>query len=79
MRAAHKAMQIHGGYGYSAEYPVERMYRDARVASSEANSFAIEASMEKRAPVSDFHAALRTKRRAASISVAMSASMNWIA
>ena len=30
-RATHKAMQIHGGNGYSREYPVERMYRDARV------------------------------------------------
>ncbi|HDH86936.1 MAG: acyl-CoA dehydrogenase [Deltaproteobacteria bacterium] len=29
--SAYKAIQIHGGYGYSKEYPVERYYRDARV------------------------------------------------
>jgi alkylation response protein AidB-like acyl-CoA dehydrogenase len=27
----HQAQQIHGGYGYVTDYPVERFYRDARV------------------------------------------------
>ena len=26
-----EAVQIHGGYGYVKEYPVERYFRDARV------------------------------------------------
>ncbi len=26
-----RALQIHGGYGYMKDYPVERMYRDARL------------------------------------------------
>ncbi len=30
-RVTHKAIQIHGGYGYSAEYAPERHYRDARI------------------------------------------------
>lgn len=30
-RVAHKAIQVHGGYGYSTEFPVERHYRDARI------------------------------------------------
>jgi butyryl-CoA dehydrogenase len=30
-RAAHMAVQIHGGYGYLRDFPVERLYRDARI------------------------------------------------
>jgi alkylation response protein AidB-like acyl-CoA dehydrogenase len=30
-RVCRNAIQIHGGYGYSSEFPVERMYRDARL------------------------------------------------
>jgi butyryl-CoA dehydrogenase len=31
MKTATKAVQIHGGYGYSKEYPVERYFRDAKI------------------------------------------------
>lgn len=31
MRATTKAVQIHGGYGYTTDYPVERMMRDAKI------------------------------------------------
>ncbi|MBI5967406.1 MAG: acyl-CoA dehydrogenase, partial [Deltaproteobacteria bacterium] len=30
-RVANKALQIHGGYGYMKEFPIERHYRDARL------------------------------------------------
>ncbi len=30
-RVTAKALQIHGGYGFTKDYPVERFYRDARV------------------------------------------------
>ena len=51
-RVAHKALQIHGGYGYSTEYPVERHYRDARITeiyegTSEIQRIVISASMLK--------------------------------
>jgi butyryl-CoA dehydrogenase len=31
MRATIKSIQIHGGYGYTKDYPVERMMRDAKI------------------------------------------------
>ncbi|MDL1873025.1 acyl-CoA dehydrogenase [Deltaproteobacteria bacterium PRO3] len=31
MRVTDKAIQIHGGYGYIKDYPVERHYRDAKI------------------------------------------------
>jgi butyryl-CoA dehydrogenase len=30
-RVVHKAVQIHGGYGYMKEFTVERLYRDQRI------------------------------------------------
>lgn len=30
-RATIAAIQLHGGYGYTKEYPVERMFRDAKI------------------------------------------------
>jgi alkylation response protein AidB-like acyl-CoA dehydrogenase len=30
-RAVSRAVQIHGGYGYTGDFPVERLFRDARV------------------------------------------------
>ena len=51
-RVAHKAIQIHGGYGYSTEFPVERHYRDARITeiyegTSEIQRIVIAANMLK--------------------------------
>ncbi|MFL5733385.1 MAG: acyl-CoA dehydrogenase [Chloroflexia bacterium] len=30
-KASHMALQVHGGYGYLKDFPVERLYRDARI------------------------------------------------
>lgn len=52
-RIAYDAVQIFGGYGYINEYPVERFYRDIRLAtigagSSEVQKMVIAAEMLKR-------------------------------
>ncbi len=31
VKAALDSIQVHGGYGYSKEYPVERLLRDAKI------------------------------------------------
>ena len=31
VKACDVAIQVHGGYGYTRDFPVERMYRDVRV------------------------------------------------
>ena len=31
IKAADRCVQVHGGYGYSSEFPAERFYRDSRV------------------------------------------------
>ncbi|MBN8573021.1 MAG: acyl-CoA dehydrogenase, partial [Candidatus Kapabacteria bacterium] len=31
VRASNEAVQIHGGYGYIKEYPVEKLWRDSKL------------------------------------------------
>jgi alkylation response protein AidB-like acyl-CoA dehydrogenase len=52
LQCATDAMRIHGGYGYSTEFPVERHYRDARITeiyegTSEIQRIVIAASLLK--------------------------------
>jgi alkylation response protein AidB-like acyl-CoA dehydrogenase len=47
-----KAIQIHGGYGYTTDYPVERHFRDAKITeiyegTSEIQRLVIAANMFK--------------------------------
>ena len=52
MEVTNKAVQLHGGYGYTREYPVERMMRDAKITeiyegTSEVQKMVISANMLK--------------------------------
>ncbi len=54
-RVCRNAIQIHGGYGYSREYPVELTYRDARLmtigeGTSEVQRLVIARSLLKEGP-----------------------------
>jgi alkylation response protein AidB-like acyl-CoA dehydrogenase len=31
LKVIDECLQLHGGYGYTDEYPISRLYRDARV------------------------------------------------
>ena len=53
MEMTTKAVQFHGGYGYTREYPVERMMRDAKITeiyegTSEVQRMVISASLFKK-------------------------------
>ena len=52
MAVTTKAVQLHGGYGYTREYDVERMMRDAKITeiyegTSEVQRMVISGSMLK--------------------------------
>jgi alkylation response protein AidB-like acyl-CoA dehydrogenase len=53
-RAVDRALQIHGGYGFSKDYPIERYYRDARVLRIYEGTSEIQRLVIARAVLSEF-------------------------
>jgi butyryl-CoA dehydrogenase len=54
-RVCFNAIQIHGSYGYSAEFPVERMYRDQRLMSIGEGTSQIQRMVIARRVLSEFN------------------------
>lgn len=54
MRVTFDAIQIHGGYGYSREYPVERMWRDAKLCTIGEGTSEIQRLVISRAILNEF-------------------------
>ena len=67
MRCAEEAVQIHGGYGYIEEYPVCRMYRDAKIltigeGTDEVQQMVIARALGRLGPAHDARASRSTRR-----------------
>ncbi len=56
MRATIKAVQIHGGYGYTKDYPVERMMRDAKICEIGEGTSEIQRMVIARQLIKEFNA-----------------------
>ncbi|CAG0973650.1 partial butyryl-CoA dehydrogenase, partial [Anaerolineae bacterium] len=54
-RVCFNALQIHGSYGYSAEFPVERMYRDQRLMSIGEGTSQIQRMVIARRTLAEMH------------------------
>ena len=52
-KVCYDAIQIHGGYGYSREYPVERIYRDNRLMAIGEGTSEIQRMVIARAVIGD--------------------------
>jgi butyryl-CoA dehydrogenase len=46
MKVTTQAVHIHGGYGYTREYPVERMMRDAKITENYEGTSEIQESLK---------------------------------
>jgi alkylation response protein AidB-like acyl-CoA dehydrogenase len=54
VRCAKKAVDIHGGYGYMMEYPVQRYYRDSEILIASAGTSEIQRIVMARKALTSF-------------------------